>query len=299
MRRHHHTFVCIRPRRRPPSRDIREASRDRFAAQVDTVRYGVAGWKDRYYQSKLGLPRGDPSARAVVVGHYVKGLCWVLMYYYQGVQVRYSQATPSVLPVEARVPRPMTRAHAPFAQDWGWYYPYHYAPCASDLVNLSEFAGGQFEIGSPFSPFEQLMAVFPPASSHALPKSYAEMMVDARSPIIDFYPIDFRNDLNGKKFSWQARDSPPRSAAEIGRQIWSARLTAPPSPHGNPPSTCARRSRCCHSSMRRVCAPRSRRCARTSPTAKSRATRTETTCSSPRATRPAHPSRRRSASAAV
>ena len=222
MRRRHHTFICMRPHRRPPSRD-REISGDRCAAQVDTVRYGVAGWKDRYYQSKLGLPRGDPSARAVVVGHYVKGLCWVLMYYYQGVQVRSIQTTPCVLPIEMRASRPVTYAHAPYAQDWGWYYPYHYAPCASDLVNLSDFAGGQFEIGSPFSPFEQLMAVFPPASSHALPKSYAAMMVDAHSPIIDFYPIDFRNDLNGKKFSWQAR-----CAAEIERPSWSARRACSP-----------------------------------------------------------------------
>lgn len=29
-------------------------------------------------------------------------------------------------------------------------------------------------------------------------------MVHPESPIIDFYPIDFRNDLNGKKFQWQA-----------------------------------------------------------------------------------------------
>ena len=28
-------------------------------------------------------------------------------------------------------------------------------------------------------------------------------MVHPKSPIIDFYPIDFANDLNGKKYSWQ------------------------------------------------------------------------------------------------
>ena len=48
------------------------------------------------------------------------------------------------------------------------------------------------------------MAVFPPASGHALPEAYRTLMVHPASPIIDFYPIDFRADLNGKKFSWQA-----------------------------------------------------------------------------------------------
>ena len=48
------------------------------------------------------------------------------------------------------------------------------------------------------------MAVFPPASGHALPTAYRTLMVHPSSPIIDFYPIDFANDLNGKKYSWQA-----------------------------------------------------------------------------------------------
>ena len=41
-------------------------------------------------------------------------------------------------------------------QDWGWFYPFHYAPCASDLVQLGDFVGGQFEIGQPFTPFQQV-----------------------------------------------------------------------------------------------------------------------------------------------
>jgi 5'-3' exoribonuclease 2 len=72
------------------------------------------------------------------------------------------------------------------------------------LISLSDFAGGAFELGAAFSPFEQLMAVFPPASGHALPPAYRNLMLDPSSPLIDFYPIDFSDDLNGKKFAWQA-----------------------------------------------------------------------------------------------
>ena len=45
--------------------------------------------------------------------------------------------------------------------------------------------------------------MLPPDSGHALPIAYRTLMVHPMSPIIDFYPIDFRDDLNGKKFSWQ------------------------------------------------------------------------------------------------
>ena len=143
-------------------------------ADVDEVRFGSGGWKGRYYAQKLWIGRGDAATTRYVSKCYVEGLCWVLMYYYQGVQ------------------------------DWGWFYPFHYAPCASDLTNLQEFAGGQWELGAPFLPFTQLMAVFPPASGHALPKAYRQLMVTPNSPIIDFYPIDFKNDLNGKRHQWQA-----------------------------------------------------------------------------------------------
>ena len=71
------------------------------------MRFGESGWKERYYQVKLHMGRSDREMSRYVVGCYVQGLCWVLMYYYQGVQ------------------------------DWGWFYPFHYAPCASDLVGRS------------------------------------------------------------------------------------------------------------------------------------------------------------------
>ena len=182
----------------PASKAEVSASTDEFYGQVrsrlreaqdlgdsfpDRIRLGEGSdftWKQRYYFNKFKVRQEDiPDFVMRIRQAYIEGICWVLGYYYQGV--------PS----------------------WDWYYPYHYAPFASDLVGCDSLKCNQvsyFAKGEPFQSFYQLICVLPPKSAHpaGLPKGMIEMMTSPESAIIDFFPEDFALDLNGKKFLWQA-----------------------------------------------------------------------------------------------
>jgi RNA recognition motif-containing protein len=137
---------------------------------VDEVRLGDEsgeGWKKRYYQRNFeNIEIGD------VAECYIEGLCWVSKYYFQG------------------------------NVSWSWYYKYNYSPFASDLVGCDKIQVN-FTLSEPFKPFTQLLAILPAKSSHALPKSYQSLMTSKDSPIIDFYPDDFKVDLVGKKVEYK------------------------------------------------------------------------------------------------
>ena len=87
---------------------------------------------------------------------------------------------------------------------WKWYFPFHYAPFASDLKNIERFQSScnDMDLSSPFSPVEQLLSVLPEDSSHAVPKASRWLMKDEESPIIDFYPKEILCDPNGKAMPW-------------------------------------------------------------------------------------------------
>ncbi|XP_047224716.1 5'-3' exoribonuclease 1 isoform X2 [Girardinichthys multiradiatus] len=130
-------------------------------------------YKRTYYMTKMGVDLVSDEFLAKQAKCYVEGIQWILHYYYHGVQ------------------------------SWSWYYPYHYAPFLSDIRNISELKL-TFDLGKPFMPFQQLLAVLPAASKELLPEGYRDLMTSPNSPIIEYYPLDFKTDLNGKQQEWEA-----------------------------------------------------------------------------------------------
>lgn len=137
-------------------------------------------FKDNYYKDKLGFSYHDSEELTEMTRHYVEGLQWVLYYYYKG------------------------------CPSWNWFYKYHYSPRISDVsiglkyILSQEDPEIKFDLGIPFKPFEQLMAVLPARSRKLLPAVYRPLMTNEHSPIIDFYPHEVNIDLNGKTASWEA-----------------------------------------------------------------------------------------------
>ncbi|KAH8408891.1 hypothetical protein KR009_003363, partial [Drosophila setifemur] len=143
-----------------------------LADEAAGLKQEFQNYKRNYYRNKF---KDEPQADIIeVLGHhYVTALQWILDYYYRGVQ------------------------------SWDWYYPFHYAPFISDLRNVEQVKVG-FQLGTPFLPFQQLLAVLPAASCSLLPFPYHDLMLKPSSPLAEFYPTEFESDLNGKKNDWEA-----------------------------------------------------------------------------------------------
>lgn len=133
--------------------------------------------REQWYEVKFGMDlskyEGTQSQRRLFQS-YLEGLHWVMRYYFRG-------------PSEA---------------SWSWYYPYYHAPMAYDLANYDRLACPeiQLEMGEPFHPFQQLMAVLPASSKALLPSCYQWLF--SQGPIKHFYPQKFVVDMDGVKVPW-------------------------------------------------------------------------------------------------
>jgi len=129
--------------------------------------------KRDYYLHKLGYPQVTPAVLREQAEGYVRAIQWNLHYYYNG------------------------------CISWSWYYRHHFSPWITDIKDFTSM-DLTFEMSKPFLPFEQLLAVLPAASKSLLPAPFQWLMTASESPIIDFYPVDFEQDLNGKQQDWEA-----------------------------------------------------------------------------------------------
>ncbi len=135
-------------------------------------------YRGRYYFEKFkvvpGTAAGDSVLKKLMMS-YLEGLTWCMSYYMEG------------------------------CVSWTWYFPFHYGPMLADMKDLSTmFSAIRFELGAPFNPFQQLLGCLPPLSAKLLPRSYQYLMTNDSSPLIEFYPLEFVIDANGKKAPWEA-----------------------------------------------------------------------------------------------
>ncbi|KAK6634904.1 hypothetical protein RUM44_000151 [Polyplax serrata] len=125
-----------------------------------------------YYSNKMGLGEVTDDILKNQAEGYIRAIQWNLYYYFTG------------------------------CQSWTWFYPHHYSPYISDVINFKDYTL-DFEMGEPFLPFQQLMAILPAGSKELVPRPYQHLMTSSESPIIDFYPLDFEIDVHANQMPWE------------------------------------------------------------------------------------------------
>ena len=133
------------------------------------------GWRRRYYEKALFM-RSSPYNIEKVCQNYCEGLLWVFNYYNYG------------------------------CSSWSWFYRYLHPPTLKDLfyyLEKQDINKLKFKKGTPYKPFHQLLMVLPADSSHLLPRSYQKLMIESNSPLIEYYPIDFKLDTLYKRYFWE------------------------------------------------------------------------------------------------
>jgi len=130
-------------------------------------------YRKNYYK-KVGINSDNKKQVSDFCKNYIQGLEWVYYYYHN---------------------EPI---------NWQWYYPYHYSPLVTDLVEyltstskLSRVSNKKF---GPIKPFEQLLCVVPPRNKHLLPDYLHSLYTGS---LQKYYPTSFKIDLEGKTKEWE------------------------------------------------------------------------------------------------
>lgn len=122
---------------------------DHYIIKDSTVKFNNSTWRENYYKNKF--PNVEINNICV---EYIKGLQWIILYYLKG------------------------------CRSWSWFFPYSYAPLAQDIIKVT-VQPIEFQLSTPYKPFQQLLAVLPSSSANALPECLQTLMTCKESPIYE------------------------------------------------------------------------------------------------------------------
>ena len=149
-------------------------------------------WKNRFYDYHYKVTPDEINEFSQnMVNHYMIGLKWVTLYYFD--------KCPS----------------------WDWYYPFDHAPFLNEMIiNIYDFNKVIFILSKPLSPFEQLLTVLPKESNYLLPIELRRIMTNINSSAAHLYPDKYEFDMIGKKKFWMCHPILPNMEINLIRKIF-------------------------------------------------------------------------------
>ncbi len=131
-------------------------------------KFNLEKYKKLYYDIKLN---GEHINK--ISYEYINGINWVLNYYFIGMK------------------------------NWLWYYPYHYAPFASELIKYLENNKVEYKSikNKPLKSYEQLLCILPPQSKNLVPEKLQEIY--DLEEFKEYFPDKIDIDYDGKRNEWE------------------------------------------------------------------------------------------------
>jgi len=140
-------------------------------------------WKYRYYEHYFYITEHQETMIENLVKLYLEGVMWVAKYYFDK------------------------------CPDWQWQYPYNNAPFISDVARYGHLINNinniKFTKKQNIPIITQLLSVLPPQCNDIIPSTYADLMTNKNSPIIDLFPVSVKLDMLYKDLYWKCEPKLP------------------------------------------------------------------------------------------
>jgi len=131
-------------------------------------------WSEQYYNYYYNISKANIeeylNIKMQIVTNYLESLMFTLKYYFQG------------------------------CPSWTWHYKYRTSPLLSDIFyalenNIVTMNNLVFNLGTPYTPFQQLMLILPPQLNTLLPSVLRPIMTDDKLLCTQYYPTEFVLDV--------------------------------------------------------------------------------------------------------